>query len=77
MLQRIEALSNAVTFMVHILEKTEYKRPELILFTLWNPYLPNDMKINFKMVITAHGDLDHACIGVIFAIYFSKETETL
>lgn len=47
MLQRIEALSNAVTFMVHILEKTEYKHPELILFTLWNPYLPNDMKINF------------------------------
>lgn len=47
MLQRTEALLNALTVMVHILEKIEYKRPEFILFTLWNPYLPNSIKINF------------------------------
>lgn len=47
-----------------------------MLFTLWNSDLPNSMNYFIFLIITiiAHGDLDHSCIGVILATYFSKET---
>jgi len=42
------------------------KHPEFTPFTLRNPDLLNGRKIDFKIIIIAHGDFDHACIRVIF-----------
>lgn len=58
-------LSNAVTLMVCVLGKTN-KHPEFIPFTLRNPDLLNSMKIDLSIIFIAHGNLDHACISVIF-----------
>lgn len=48
----------------------EYKHLRFTPFTPKNPDLLNSMKIDFKITIIAHGDIDHAGIRVTFGNVF-------